>query len=197
MTITVDALLRIITLGLGLYWWFYWRITKISADREKPKKIGEILDKSQSMRRRLLSIGNFILFMQLLGLLLFPLPWQNIIPQGIGFLLVTSGVGIAISARKTLGANWAHAYEYQIKKNQELVTTGIYAYIRHPIYTGLCLAFIGGELVAQSSLAVVGVFLFIVWYRQARREEELLVVYFGNSYKAYMKHTKMFIPYIW
>ena len=61
----------------------------------------------------------------------------------------------------------------------------------------LCLAFIGGELIAQSYLVLIGLLLLIGGYWQARKEEAILVSHFGNVYKNYMKHTKLFIPFIW
>src|SRR5271155_5470650 len=197
MTITFDFLFRILAIFLILVGRFYWIITERIANREKPKTNSKgIIALYQRLRRLVFPIIEIILFLQLLGWQLFPFSEQLFIIQLIGFVLVLIGVSIAISARKELGTNWVPAAEYQIKKKQELVTTGIYKYIRHPIYFSAFLSITGGELIAQSYLALI-VFVFLFeGYRQSRREEKLLINHFGDSYKTYMKHTKMFIPFL-
>jgi protein-S-isoprenylcysteine O-methyltransferase Ste14 len=122
----------------------------------------------------------------------------NLPVQVSGLAMIVASFIVLVPARRTLGDNWAHAVEYQIKPGQELVTSGIYRYVRHPIYSGLALGIIGVELVAHSYL----VFLFIpalalASYLQAQREEELLIKQFGSKYRDYMKHSAMFIPLLW
>ncbi|HVA96131.1 MAG TPA: isoprenylcysteine carboxylmethyltransferase family protein [Candidatus Acidoferrales bacterium] len=196
MVISVGALLRVFTIILFIAWWFYWTITEREADREKPKTV-TIPVSGLFLRRWFTLIIEVVLLLQLLGLQILPLSGDPFLVQVIGFAIVVAGVSISFSARNTLGTNWTHAYEYQVKKGHSLVTSGIYAYIRHPIYTGLYLALIGGELVAQSYVALLFLLLFIGGHWQARQEETLLLKYFGSSYKSYMKRTKMFIPFLW
>lgn len=84
-----------------------------------------------------------------------------------------------------------------IEKTTELVTTGLYKYIRHPFYSSLLF------------LAWGIVFKRIVWYEilfailttiflilTVKKEEVENIAFFGESYREYMKNTKMFIPYI-
>ena len=105
------------------------------------------------------------------------------------------GFLISLSARISLGANWAHGAEYQIVKKQELITRGIYKFIRHPIYMGLLFAIIGIELIAHSYLVIPAVIAFCIgMYRQSKKEEKLLIKHFGSQYKDYMRKTKMFFP---
>lgn len=140
-------------------------------------------------------LGYFMLA-QLLGWNLFQFQ-QNIAVQSIGFFLASVGVIISMRARKTLGANWTQSSEYQIKKEQELVTSGVYRYIRHPIYLGIFLSFVGAELIAHSYLAIFFAFLlFFTSYRQGKKEESILKIHLGKEYEDYMKETKMFFPYI-
>ena len=85
----------------------------------------------------------------------------------------------------------------RFERTTQLVTSGIYRYIRHPLYASLallCLGFfckdpslIGGALAALSSG-----FLFAA----ARAEEAENIRYFGDAYRQYMKHSKMFIPFL-
>jgi protein-S-isoprenylcysteine O-methyltransferase Ste14 len=194
MIFTFNFLFQISTLLLFFFWWLYWAITERSADREKPKTKRGFHTKQQ-VRRLSLRVAEIIMILQVIGLQI--VPFSSFIMQAVGFIFVFIGVVLSISARKTLGTNWAHAYEYQVKKEQELITSGIYSKIRHPIYSGLCLAFIGGELVAQSYLVIIGFFLLAGGYWQARKEEAILVKHFGNTYRNYIKRSKMFIPYLW
>lgn len=84
-----------------------------------------------------------------------------------------------------------------IEKTTQLVTGGIYRYIRHPIYSsGLFLAW--GVLFKRPAplplaLAVVATFCLVM---TARKEEAENLRYFGEPYQSYMKHTKMFVPFL-
>jgi protein-S-isoprenylcysteine O-methyltransferase Ste14 len=198
MIVPLSLLFRSVTLVILFVWWLYWNMTKRTAEQEKPptKSEGEIF-KKQQIRRVVLKIAELLMVVQVIGINILPLPLPQFIVQCIGFIFVLIGASVALSARKTLGANWANAHEYQVKKKQELVTIGVYSLIRHPIYSGLCLVFIGGELVAQSYLVVIGFVLLSLGYWQARQEEAILLKHFGKQYLNYMKHTKMFIPFLW
>ena len=198
MIITFNFIFRFIVIVLILMWEFYWVITEQVANRERPKKnITGILGLYKKIRRSFLPFVEVVLILQLLGLQLFPLSNTSFLIQLCGFIMVIAGIGVAISARKTLGINWVPAADYQVKEKQDLVTAGIYAYIRHPIYLGVFLIITGGELVAQSYLVLIGLLIIANCYWQACLEERLLLSHFGNSYKTYMKRTKMFLPYLW
>jgi protein-S-isoprenylcysteine O-methyltransferase Ste14 len=198
MIISLELVLRLVAIGIFLYWAFYWYITEKEADQEKPKHHSPV---PYSWLRHIgLRVVGIILIFQLLGASFFQVQAASVVLftlQIVGFLFIVIGVSVAISARKTLGTNWAHAFEYQIKQKQELVTNGVYKYIRHPIYTGLMLSLIGGELLAQSYLVFGMIILVIGGYNQAKSEEKLLVAHFGDAYKKYMKRSKMFLPYLW
>ncbi len=198
MIITFDFIFRVLTLLIFISWWGYWRITEKEADIKKPKaKDASGLFTRNKIIRMITGTIQVVLIFQLLGISVLPISGANVFMQIIGFLLVAIGVSVSLSARKTLGSNWAHAAEFQIKKKQELVTSGVYTYIRHPIYAGLMLAFIGGELVVQSYYALAILPVIAGGLYQAKLEEKLLISHFGDAYKKYMKGSKMFIPYLW
>jgi len=94
----------------------------------------------------------------------------------IGVVFCVLGVGLALWARVHLGRNWG--MPMSAKDSPELVTTGPYAFVRHPIYTGILLAMLGsalGENVFWAPpLALFG--LFFVY--SASREEELMMKQF-------------------
>jgi protein-S-isoprenylcysteine O-methyltransferase Ste14 len=110
-------------------------------------------------------------------------------------ILYSLGLSIAVIGRVQLGKNWVNLEDYQILSSQKLVDTGIYNYIRHPIYAGDILLLIGLEL-ALNSWLVLGIFALIPYiFRQVKAEESLLLNTFPD-YDAYQKNTKMFIPFL-
>lgn len=190
--------LRIATLLLLVGWRIYWHITEVHTENEQPvrKETLSLWHKKRiSMHLTLLAFG--VVGVQLLGVRFFDMPQTSSVLQISGFFLALIGIIVACMGRYALGTNWARCYDYQVKQHQQLVTHGIYKYIRHPVYSGILLFFIGSELVVQSWLIIVYIFLILLANRQAVWEETLLIEHFGDRYRNYMKHTKRFIPYIW
>jgi protein-S-isoprenylcysteine O-methyltransferase Ste14 len=112
----------------------------------------------------------------------------------IGVVLCGLGVGLALWARFSLGANWG--LPMSRKENPELVTNGPYAFARHPIYGGIILGMLGSAL-AQSVFWLAPLLLFGFYFiYSARHEERLMSEQFPQAYPAYRQRTKMFIPYI-
>ena len=85
-----------------------------------------------------------------------------------------------------------------ISENHNLVTVGMYKYIRHPSYLGLILACFGLSLAMNSylSVLVITIPIFLVILYRIKIEENILVEEFGQNYKNYMKNTKKIFPYI-
>jgi protein-S-isoprenylcysteine O-methyltransferase Ste14 len=83
-----------------------------------------------------------------------------------------------------------------LKQGHELVTTGPYAYVRHPIYSGVLLAMFGSVLVMSLLWLVVLLLNGLQFIYAARREEQLMLKTFPNEYADYMKRTKMIIPFV-
>lgn len=111
----------------------------------------------------------------------------------LGLILTWFGVLIACSARVVLGANWSS--EVQVKQGHELVTRGPYRLVRHPIYTGLLLAFAGtalaiGELRGVIALAIVATSFWV----KLRLEERWMREQFGQAYADYMRRVKALVP---
>src|ERR1700719_2335827 len=103
----------------------------------------------------------------------------------IGVLLTAAGVAIAIWARWHLGANWSGVVT--LKEGHELIRSGPYRTIRHPIYTGILIAFLGNAVLIGQVRGLIG--LAIIWasfYIKARREESFLAQEFGPYFN---EHT--------
>jgi protein-S-isoprenylcysteine O-methyltransferase Ste14 len=119
---------------------------------------------------------------------------DDVVRGAVGALLVALGIGLAIFARVYLGRNWGTPMSR--KQDPELITGGPYAFIRHPIYSGIILGLLGTIV----GLGVVWVLPFILlvpyFIYSARREEEFMCQQFGETYRAYMRRTSMLVPFV-
>jgi len=112
-----------------------------------------------------------------------------------GAIVFFFGLATAVAGRLRLGRSWVDLEDYRVLPRQALVTTGIYRYVRHPIYAGDLLLLVGLEL-ALNSWLVLGVALpVVVVVRQVMAEEGILARAFP-SYRDYSTRTKRFIPFV-
>jgi len=111
----------------------------------------------------------------------------------IGVALCALGIGLAIWARVNLGRNWGMPMSR--KEQPELVTSGPYAYVRHPIYTGMLMAMLGSAIGESAFRSIPLVMFGIYFVYSARREEALMTEHFPQQYPAYRKRTKMLVPF--
>jgi protein-S-isoprenylcysteine O-methyltransferase Ste14 len=189
---TINFILRLITLALLIILHIYWFVHTKEAALKKPKTN----NKSRIFEQIYSVLASVYVFINLLGFVIFP--FKNIPIQVFGFILVILGFVEAVSARKTLDSNWTQSYEYQIKKEHELITKDIYKHVRHPIYGGI-LFMVNGALIVAGSYTFIIFFLvmLLVLESYALREEKLLAKHFGSKYVEYMKTTKKFIPFVY
>lgn len=126
---------------------------------------------------------------------IFPISNEPFALYVVGTIIYTIGLLTAIAARFQLGKNWANIETGQVLKTQEVVSKGIYGFIRHPIYTGDLFLLLGLEL-ALNSWLFLGVFLLApVVMIKAMKEEKMLVRKL-TGYDAYCARTKRFIPFL-
>jgi protein-S-isoprenylcysteine O-methyltransferase Ste14 len=123
---------------------------------------------------------------------------RNLIPgvpsiQWLGIALTAIGVAFAIWARVYIGENWSGIVT--VKVGHELVRTGPYAWVRHPIYSGLLLATLGTALVRGEvrGLVALAVLWFGFWIK-SRVEEQFMLKTFGPAYAEYSQTTGALIP---
>ena len=119
----------------------------------------------------------------------------NILFSVIGVSLISSAIVINHIAVKTLGK----FFDRLIIKNQhQLVTTGIYSKIRHPIYTSYIMLFLGFSMVLQSLLScLVLSIVSLIWFgKRISLEEEMLEEEFGKTYQIYQQQTKRLVPFV-
>jgi protein-S-isoprenylcysteine O-methyltransferase Ste14 len=112
---------------------------------------------------------------------------------GLGAALTVTGVAFAIWARRHLGKYWSA--EITIRHEHQLIRTGPYSRIRHPIYTGLLLAIFGTALAVGEYRALLALALFgIGWARKAKTEELFLEQEFGSAFDEHKRRTGFFLP---
>jgi len=119
-------------------------------------------------------------------------------PAGLriaGLVIFTLGLATAILGRYQLGANWSDIEEGKIASRHQVVSHGIYGYIRHPIYTGDILLLLGLELALNSWLVLGLVLLVPVVVMQTLKEEKKLM-HMLQDYDKYAERTKRFIPFV-
>ncbi len=112
----------------------------------------------------------------------------------IGALVCVSGVALAVWARFDLGRNWGMPMTQ--KAEPELVTSGPYRLVRHPIYSGLLVAVLGTVLVTNLVGLVIVALMTGNFYYSALVEEKNLTATFPSAYPAYRARTKMLIPFV-
>ena len=112
----------------------------------------------------------------------------------VGTLIYSVGLALALLARIQLGQNWLDIETAAIKDRQQVVSSGVYRYVRHPIYGGDLLLLLGLELALNSWLVVLVPMLAFGVIRQAAQEECMLLESLPG-YRAYYETTKRFIPF--
>ena len=113
-----------------------------------------------------------------------------------GLVIFFISVLLRIIGKQTLGRNYSVFVAVQEKHH--LVTTGVYKYVRHPVYTAGFLTALGILLMTQSILATIVFFviLFPALFYRIHVEEEVLIAAFGEEYIAYKKKVKALIPWV-
>jgi protein-S-isoprenylcysteine O-methyltransferase Ste14 len=112
----------------------------------------------------------------------------------LGAVVFASGIAVAIWARIHLGRNWGMPMTQ--KAEPELVTSGPYRFVRHPIYSGLLAALLGTALATNLTGLIIVVVLGGYFYYSASIEEKSLTATFPSAYPAYRRRTKMLVPFV-
>ena len=117
-------------------------------------------------------------------------PWLQV----IGLVIFLLGLALAVWARVYLGRNWGMPMTE--KAEPELVTTGPYRTVRHPIYSGIILAMVGTTIAVSLYWLVAVVLLGGYFVYSAVMEERYMTDRFPDTYPKYKQSTRMLIPYI-
>ncbi len=174
----------------------YWQIIQAAATKVKTTL------RREPSASGLLRALTFLIVIVLLSTTRIPLPWlyRQLWPSGlwsfwIGAAVTVVGLLFAVWARQHLGSNWSRSVT--IKQDHELITTGPYALVRHPIYTGILAGFLGTAIALSQVRGVIGfVLIFVVLWAKLRMEEEWMRSEFGEAYAAYACRTAALVPYL-
>jgi protein-S-isoprenylcysteine O-methyltransferase Ste14 len=179
--------------ALWFGWAFYWWLT--SRDVKETTRREPVLSRMAHLGPMLL--GAALIWAPRLGVPALDArfmpwaPWQF----WVGAAAAASGIAFAVQARRHIGRNWSAIVT--LKQDHELVTSGPYALVRHPIYTGLLLGFLGSAFALgqwRGLLAVAIVALALL--RKYRLEERWMRERFGVVYDAYRARVKALVPFL-
>ncbi|HTW79692.1 MAG TPA: isoprenylcysteine carboxylmethyltransferase family protein [Terracidiphilus sp.] len=177
---------------LWIAFFVYWQVMALNV------KTTRRLEPAGSRAMRVLMFGAAIVLLSFR----FPVAWLNLrlwpqgrVPFWVGFAITLAGLFICVWARVHLGRNWSRSVT--IKQDHELVVTGPYALVRHPIYTGILTGFIGTGLAVGELRAVLAFALFAIslWYK-LRLEEKWMRAQFGARYEEYSGRVAAVVPYV-
>ncbi len=117
-------------------------------------------------------------------------PWL----QGIGLAIFVLGLALAVWARLYIGRNWGMPMSR--KDDPELVTTGPYHTVRHPIYSGIILGMIGTAIAVSWYWLIAAAAMGAYFGFSAVAEERYMAGQFPDTYPEYKQSTKMLVPFI-
>ena len=183
----LQELIPLLWLVWLLYWWLGAGRLKAVARHESR------LQRASHGIPLVLAALLFLLPGHVLGVLATPFIARSWTGYGIGVALVALGLGYAVQARRHLGANWSATVT--LKQAHSLIRSGPYRHVRHPIYTGLLLAFAGSALAQAQWRGLLALLLVTgsLWFK-LRREERWLLEHFGDDYAEYRKTSWALLP---
>lgn len=179
----------LVILASWLVFLVYWFVSSWSAKRNAVRNPRGILVR---ILLALLALA-FLHFSGARGLEPYAGPYSEVLGWG-GALLAALGIAYAVWARRTLGRNWG--MPMSVKEAPELVTSGPYARVRHPIYTGVLLAIFGSLITVGFAWLLIFVVAAAYFTYSATQEEKLLAQTFPDAYPAYKARTRMLVPFI-
>ena len=115
----------------------------------------------------------------------------------LGFLLIVPNLWLFYKSHKDLGMNWSVSLE--IRAGHNIVDTGVYKYVRHPMYTAIWIGCVAQALLLNNYIAgLSGLVCFgLLYFFRFKKEEHMMLQEFGQDYEEYMKKTKRIIPFIY
>jgi protein-S-isoprenylcysteine O-methyltransferase Ste14 len=151
---------------------------------------------------RLLRVLIFVVAIAVESTTRIPLRWlyvalwpQGVWPFWVGAAVTVGGLLFAVWAREHLGRNWSRSVT--IKEGHELISSGPYGVVRHPIYTGILAGFLGTAIAISQVRGFVALALvFLALWLKLSREEEWMRAQFGETYAEYARKTAALVPWV-
>ena len=182
----MRAVELVLAVGWGAFW-LYWLLAAISTKRGR-------IAWGPELRIRLLIVALVVILVRVgafrgHGGGSAP-PWR----AGLGLVLLALGLAFAVWARVHIGRNWGTPMTQ--KDEPELVTSGPYHLVRHPIYSGILLAGLGTALALHWTWLIPVALAGVYFVYAATVEEQNLTRQFPVDYPAYRRSTKMLVPFV-
>lgn len=181
----MDAINIVIGIGWAVFW-IYWIAVSLGVKAGRTRwtrfagvRVAAVLIILLLVRQRVLK-----------GHTITHDPWL----QAVGLAIFLLGLALAVWARVYLGRNWGMPMSEKV--DPELVTTGPYRTIRHPIYSGIILAMVGTTVAVSVYWLIAVVLLGAYFIYSAVMEERYMTGLFPDAYPRYKQSTKMLIPFI-
>jgi protein-S-isoprenylcysteine O-methyltransferase Ste14 len=181
----VRAVEFVFAVGWAAFW-LYWLVSAFSVKRGR-------VSWSPELRIRAVIVVIVVLLGRLgafRGHRLNTDPWR----AGAGLVLFAVGLGFAIWARVNIGRNWGSPMTK--KDSPELVTSGPYRLVRHPIYSGILVAGAATAVALSWAWLIAMLVAGIYFLYSATVEERYLTEQFPDAYSAYKRSTKMLVPFV-
>jgi protein-S-isoprenylcysteine O-methyltransferase Ste14 len=195
MTLTLFRMEATTNSIIGVCWIIFVAYWTVSAARTK--QIAEHQSPASAMAHRIPVVLGFILLISRR----LPSPMNHLIVPHTDLAFVSGavfcvlGLLICIWARRTLAGNWSS--DVTFKQNHELVRTGPYRFVRHPIYTGLLAMCLGTAIEAGNLRCWIALLLMgIGFWIKLSQEERLMMRHFPEAYPLYKKQVKALVPWI-
>ncbi len=176
-----------------ILFYVYWQIKAIHT---------KTTQRLEPVASRILRVCIFAIAIVLLVTTRIPRPWLylqlwpvGLLPFWLGAGVTIAGLLLAVWARVYLGRNWSRSVT--IKQDHELITTGPYAVVRHPIYTGILAGLLGTAIALSEVRGFIALVLFfIAFWIKLRMEEQWMRSQFGEAYATYAHRTAGLVPYL-
>lgn len=183
-------------LGVVVSWLVFYTLHSVLASTTI-KKFGENLLGSKKQYRMLYSIFSIISLLLVFCVLIVS-PSHYLISRTkltLVFSFITSTYGLIILKRSFKYISTSNFIGLTESKKNDLITKGLHSYIRHPIYSGTLLVFIGAMLFYPTDLMLASLICLVVYLPIGIfLEEEKLIKYFGDEYLEYRSKVKAIIP---
>lgn len=172
-----------------LAFWVYWLVAATGAKRSRPGT-----SRCPCAGARVAVVIVVFTFIKAPLLRGHSLTVHNPLAEAVGTILFVLGLGLAIWARVHIGANWG--VPMSRREEPELVTSGPYRFIRHPIYSGVLLALLGTGIAVTLYWFAAVVLIGCYFVYSATVEERGMAEQFPQEYAAYRSRTRMLIPFV-
>jgi len=188
MTTALISIIPLFWITFLVYWIVQGRRVKPTAEKQSRSS-------SLAYRLPLMLCGILVAFPYARSPLGMELTPRTELAAGIGLAVCAFGLFVTIWARRTLAGNWSNQITF--KEGHELVQTGPYRFVRHPIYTGLLLMCLGtATAVGQLHTWLGFLFMFAGFWIKLKQEESLMLRHFPDDYPSYRNRVKALVPFV-